>query len=211
MSVVVLAVIKATAILVVALAASRIAWRTRAAIRHAVLAVGFAGLLLLPVAMMLLPEVPVKVPVAPAVMSIETILPALSVDPPAVSTSTPWSAARSSAIAWNVSIDTIVITLWAAGALIAVLPLGASAGALRRIRCQGTSFAEGQALLNELAVDFGVRPSIAIVIHAEIVGPMTCGVLRPIVVFPPDAREWRRPIYAARCVMSSSTYVGPIA
>jgi uncharacterized protein (TIGR03435 family) len=190
MSVIVLAVVKATVILVVALAASRIARRTRAAIRHVVLAVGFAGLLLLPVAMRLLPEVTVQVPMAPAVMSVETILPALSADPAAMSTSTPRSAPRSSGIAWNVSIETIVIVLWAAGALAAVLPLAASAVAQRRIRCQGTPFAEGQSLLNELAVDVGVKRSIAMVIHAQIVGPMTCGMLRPIVVFPPDAGEW---------------------
>jgi beta-lactamase regulating signal transducer with metallopeptidase domain len=35
-----------------------------------------------------------------------------------------------------------------------------------------------------------VSKPIALLLHENIVGPMTFGVVRPVIVFPPDARTW---------------------
>jgi uncharacterized protein (TIGR03435 family) len=32
---------------------------------------------------------------------------------------------------------------------------------------------------------------IDVMVHEAVVGPMTCGIVRPAIVFPPDARTWR--------------------
>src|SRR5262245_65633627 len=56
--------LKATVILGLTLAAVRLPRRTRAAVRHVLLAAGFAALLLLPVISIVTPSLPIVVPAA---------------------------------------------------------------------------------------------------------------------------------------------------
>jgi uncharacterized protein (TIGR03435 family) len=190
MSVILLTVLKVTIVVVIALVASRLAGRTRAALRHAVLAVAFAGILVLPVAMRLLPDVRVPLPIVVVPAGVETILPSLVVDEPAFVPGTPAPDRTQPSLARSVPAETIVLALSALGTFIALLPLAASALALRAIRRQGVPFIEGEALLAELANGLGIRRAVAVVLHPDISGPMTCGVTRPLVVFPADARQW---------------------
>jgi uncharacterized protein (TIGR03435 family) len=194
MSFIVLAVAKATVILCVALAAARVTARARAAIRHVVLAVTFAALLILPVAMRLLPDVLVPVPLPSAATMVQTMLPGLS---DAANQPLPMLAAppRSTgaplpAIVSGVSVETTVMAFWVIGVCLAVAPLASGAIELRRIRRQATSFTRGEVLLKELASELGVSRLVPVAIHPDISGPMTCGVQRPVVMFPPDARHW---------------------
>src|SRR5262245_56876171 len=194
MSVTVLAVVKVTVILGVALAAIGIARRTRAAIRHVMLVVAFLAILALPVAMRLLPEVIVDVPVVRASTIVGTILPTVSDQmgqPAAVQPSTPPSGrARGSSIVPTVSFEAVLIVLWAIGVCLAILPLAHGVLELRRMRRQATPFAEGQALLDELATELRTTQPMRVAIHQNIAGPMTCGVTRPVILFSPDARQW---------------------
>ena len=193
MSVMVLVVLKITAIVCVARVATGMAARARAAIRHAVLAVAFAGLLMLPLAMRLMPDVAVPVPLSPATI-VDTILPGMA-DPvvqPAPMSPAPSLPAnrRSFQLAPGISIETVLIALWIGGACLALLPLMLGAIELRCIRRQGTSFAMGHMVLNELVAGLGVKQPIAVAIHPDLTGPMTCGVNRPTIVFPADACHW---------------------
>jgi uncharacterized protein (TIGR03435 family) len=71
-----------------------------------------------------------------------------------------------------------------------MLPLALGTIQLRRIPRQGTPFGQGQRLLNELAIDVGITRAIAVAFHADVAGPMTYGVRRPVIMFPADAGTW---------------------
>jgi uncharacterized protein (TIGR03435 family) len=45
-------------------------------------------------------------------------------------------------------------------------------------------------LTTDLARSAGFNRPVDVMVHEAIVGPMTCGVLRPAIVFPLDARTW---------------------
>jgi uncharacterized protein (TIGR03435 family) len=46
-------------------------------------------------------------------------------------------------------------------------------------------------MTNDLARHAGFCRPIDVLVHESIAGPMTCGVVRPAIVFPLDARTWR--------------------
>jgi uncharacterized protein (TIGR03435 family) len=191
MDVIALAILKATVIVTLALAATSLARHTRAAIRHAMLTIAIAALLALPVAMAILPGVPVTLPGAPTVRTVATLFPVswddVSVVPSGASR---WTGARSSATVPDVSFEAIIVAIWAVGALFALVPLAVGAVELRRIRRQATRFHEAEILLRDLAQELGVTTPTAVAIHAELAGPMTCGVRNPVVIFPADAPLW---------------------
>jgi uncharacterized protein (TIGR03435 family) len=63
--------------------------------------------------------------------------------------------------------------------------------ALRQLRRESIDWREGDSLLRELSG--GRRPirAVSVSLHRALTGPMTFGVMRPVIVFPPDAVEWR--------------------
>jgi hypothetical protein len=72
--------VKVTLVFGLALVVTHLARRTRAAVRHVLLAAAFAVALLLPVASWLIPSVSLEVPVAPAALPIDAArAPALTI------------------------------------------------------------------------------------------------------------------------------------
>lgn len=48
----------------------------------------------------------------------------------------------------------------------------------------------GEASARALACDRGVRQRLTVLLHERVAVPVTCGLLCPAIVLPPDAREW---------------------
>jgi bla regulator protein blaR1 len=180
--------IKATLTLALALAGARLARRNRAALRHLLLAAGFAGLLLLPIASLFAPAVSVRVPVSlPATMDALHVAPdefgaAAAPGAPVAPVRTPRSIA--------ISISAVLLTSWGLGAAVGLLPLGAGLWQVRRLRRTAREWPEGTAMARALFRDAGHRRSVAVLLHDAMAGPMTCGILRPAIIFPADVHSW---------------------
>jgi beta-lactamase regulating signal transducer with metallopeptidase domain len=186
-----LVLVKATVAVALGLAAVRIARSARASVRHLLLISTFAALLALPVAMALVPAVRLEIPTTPVdppiaspvieqVKGTPTTRAGRIVDPPAVA----WS--------WKPG-QMLREAVWATGAIGAALFFASFANALwrlRRVRRCGIPWLEARATLRTLADQAGVRRRVEVLLHNTVLAPVTCGLLRPAILLPVDAREW---------------------
>lgn len=182
--------VKATLTLAVALAATGLARRSRAAARHVLLVAAFAVLLVLPGASFTMPSRPVRLPATPAASSapVTAVLPVMTSPSPtrfgaqqSVETFGGDSGMTASALLW---------AIWGAGALLCLLPVLAGTWQLRALRGSGSSCARADAWLRRLSAEAGLHRPIAVRVHESIPGPMTYGTLRPVILLPLDAESW---------------------
>jgi uncharacterized protein (TIGR03435 family) len=170
---------KVTVALALGLLAVRIARGSRAALRHTILAATFGVLLLLPASLIRMPrvEIPVKSS-APAALALS---PATAVDNFDARTSaipnTTLLAAPASSLP---SLPTVLFAAWFVGFLLTFAPLLMAIRQSNILRRDALPWREGQ-----LAAG-----SIAAGIHEALPGPVVCGILRPMILFPPDAQHW---------------------
>ena len=61
---------------------------------------------------------------------------------------------------------------------------------LRRILRFGLPWLPGEAILRDLGIKMGIKKPVDMLLHSAIPGPMTCGTLRPAVVFPSGVQNW---------------------
>ena len=182
---------KATIMLLLGLTAARMAKRTRASVRHLLLTATFAALIILPLMILAVPEVAIVVSLPQSVKPIETS----SAIPPssALQPSTSNRSASQTAVSehWSgPSWITIIRLGWIAGAAILLLPLGIDLWRLSRIRRSGLPWLEMREIIQSMAAECGVRRSIEILLHEDVPAPFTCGVRRPAIMLPFDARGW---------------------
>jgi bla regulator protein BlaR1 len=186
---------KATVITAFAMVAGWLARHRRAAVRHLIFVAAFAALALLPAATAVIPAVPVRLPAMPAIVdtapatplnrtveTLETLM--FAAGGPSVS--------RGSSRTWPVlSMFTLLPTVWLAGVICCLVPVVLGLCQIRRVRRHGLPWRDAQTLTNDLARNAGFCRPIDVMVHEAIVGPMTCGVVRPAIVFPLDVRTWR--------------------
>ena len=186
---------KATVALTIALVGVSLMRRSRAAARHLTIAAAFAVLVLVPMASLVGPTVLLEVSVesnapmgVPAVPTIDT---AWSSDLRAPSARTPWAAfdARP-ASASGLSMASLVAAVWAAGAMLCLAPVVAGLWQLRRLRRISEPWPVGGVLARQLAREAGISCVIDVRRHASLPGPMTYGVVRPVIILPADAHDW---------------------
>jgi uncharacterized protein (TIGR03435 family) len=180
--------VKVTFMLALALAAVHAARRSRAAVRHVVLASVFGALFALPLAAIVTPtiRVPVMMP-APA----QTVV--LSLDefegratPPINVGASP---AATSGVTWRRPAAALT-GLWSIGALLFVLPVIVGLWQVRSLRRTGTPWPDGLSIVQRLAGDAAVQRPLSVLLHDAVSGPMTCGAFRPAIVLPADAPRW---------------------
>jgi bla regulator protein blaR1 len=180
---------KATVVLGLALLAVRSFRRTRASVRHVVLASAFGVLVVLPAVVRVLPPVAVPVPVtaesdpiprrlfvvddaaAPHLLRVLDVTPAPGRIPPA------WMAMS-------------LRSAWIAIAALFLVPVAIVLWRLHQLRRGGVPWSRGEPLLRTLAAQAGVRRSIDVLLHERIAAPLTCGFARPAIVLPIDAADW---------------------
>jgi uncharacterized protein (TIGR03435 family) len=176
--------VKATVVVAVGLAGARLARGSRAAVRHAVLAAAFAVMLGLPVASVIVPPVRVAMPMATVFVDSIDAAPQLAsssertVTPPAISR---WSLP---------SMADLLIAGWLAGALFFLLRMMFGLWQVHSLRRFGLPWRDGQAVVDRLAMEVGIRWRVAVLLHESVSAPVTCGVIGPAIVLPPDAESW---------------------
>jgi beta-lactamase regulating signal transducer with metallopeptidase domain len=182
---------KATIMLVLGLAATRLTVRGRASVRYLFLVATFGTLLALPLMIVTIPAVTIEVPASRAFNSIAGVS--------AVSTSEPLLLRPKTSVGllepvnggWSLPSWPMMFRFgWVAGTVILFLSLAVALWRLRRLRREGLPWPERRELTQSLATKCGVRRSIEVLVHEEIPAPLTCGVLRPAVMLPTEARNW---------------------
>lgn len=183
--------IKATVMLVLGLTAARLAGRARASVRHLLLAAMFAALLALPLIVVTVPEVTIEVPVPHAgdpIAASRAVPPSDALVRPTTGSldrRTLESSYRSAP-----SLLTVVRAAWIAGAMLLFVSLAVDLRRLRRLRRDSLPWPELRELTRSLSTEGGVRRSVEVLLHEDIPAPLTCGLWRPAVVLPADARGW---------------------
>ncbi|MGH9242109.1 MAG: M56 family metallopeptidase [Vicinamibacterales bacterium] len=182
---------KATLTLAVALAVTRLARRSRAAARHVLLVAAFAVLLALPAASFVIPSRGVTLPAQTAASSAPAVavVPVMTSPSPAV-IDTQESVDSLPIESPGMTASAILWAIWGAGMLLCVLPVVAGTWHLRSLRRSSSLCASGEALLRRLSAEAGIQRSVAVRVHESIPGPMTYGILRPVIMLPLDATAW---------------------
>jgi bla regulator protein BlaR1 len=182
---------KATLTLAVALALTGLARRSRAAARHVVLVAAFAVLLALPAASFVIPSRGVTLPAQTAALSapVSAIAPVMTSPSPAV-VDAHESVDTFRIESTGVTASAILWAIWGAGMLLCVGPVLAGTWHLRSLRRSSSVCARGETLLHRLSAEAGIQRSVAVRVHESIPGPMTYGILRPVIMLPLDATDW---------------------
>jgi beta-lactamase regulating signal transducer with metallopeptidase domain len=179
-------VAKATVVLMAGLLVHSLTPRFSAAVRHVSLFSVFGALIVLPVASIVLPRVQVVIPKGvefrPHAVgeshSDQAVSPSTSVTALVGATGERWSWAHGLPI------------VWLTGVAIFLTPVAVGWLQLRRIRSSGHPWPEGQGLVTRTATQLGVRQDIRVLRHESVSGPLTCGLWRPLILFPIDVLPW---------------------
>jgi bla regulator protein BlaR1 len=169
-------VVKATIIMMLALAGVAAARRSRASVRHLILAAAFVILLGFPFGIWLVPPVELQVPRVPTAIPIGFLEPAAVSTPMVVEVTTAGLSNTTS-----IPPPKIIAVTWAVGTILFSFPIAAGLWQLRRIRHLGSTWPRGRAMSGD---------GVDVLLHDAVTGPMTCGIVRPMIVFPPDAESW---------------------
>lgn len=183
-------ILKATLVLALGLVVARLARGTRASIRHVVLASALAALAVLPLAAAMDVAIPIEVPVASPAERVTADAvreaPAVGQTPMAAAPDSSWRAASGIDIPWL----TIARVLWLGVAAWLLVDLGLTLFRLGRLRRTGLPWNELRGVTTSLARDAGISRPVDVVMHEEVAAPITFGTRHPVIVLPPDAREW---------------------
>lgn len=178
-----LSVLKVTMAAALGLLGVHVSNRAAASVRHAILAVTFAAFAAIPIVASLAPRRVVTLahdswlglhPSTDGAPRLgEKAAPAL---PDVISSGPKWS--------------TLLLSTWAIGTTLCLLPPLGALLQTRRLRRGGRPMPKARCMAR--ARLSGSRRRVRVLCHAEVSGPMTCGVLRPIVLLPEDAGSWSR-------------------
>jgi bla regulator protein blaR1 len=179
--------VKATLILVVALAVMRFTRLARASVRHLMIATAFGALSALPLLLAVAPPITVDLPISgfygDATLTI--------IDGPPSDPSPLVSAIEiPRRVVQEIGVADTLRAIWLVGAILFLIPVAAALWTLSTIRRTGLPVAWHRDALAHLAVSRGVTKAVELVEHEAVPGPMTFGVTRPVIVLPLDAREW---------------------
>ena len=178
---------KVTVTTALALAATWIARRNRAAVRHALLAAAFGVLLVLPVVSIIAPPIRIAVRTAQS-RSASRLAPAAAIpSAPAHLIDGVAPAAPPSA---GPSLSALLLAAWLAGVALFLLPVAIGLWQVRSLRRSALVWQQGRSIAGKLALDAGIHRRVEVVLHDALPGPVTCGVLRPAIVLPQDAPAW---------------------
>jgi beta-lactamase regulating signal transducer with metallopeptidase domain len=186
-------VVEVTGVFALALLAVRLASGARAAVRHLILASAFGVVLVLPLVALVSPRIAFELSALPAsaadpLAALPVVAGPIQAESPLTVSSPADRAATSAAPARSIPTATWLLLIWEFVALLALAPVIASLLHLRRIRRSGTPWLEGATHMNELARAAGMRPPV-LLLH-EVAGPITSGILRPVIALPAGAVTW---------------------
>lgn len=186
-------VVKVTVIATLGLIAAWLARGNRAAVRHALLAAMFGAMLLLPIVSVVMPPlhvgVPVRVQSQTALLQLGTGVDAK----PSITTAGIGShVTPATPQASKLSLSNLLLTGWAVGAALFLLPVVIGLWQIRLLRRTGLPWRRGQSVVETLALDAGINRRVEVLLQEAVPGPMTCGVVHPAIFLPRDAENWNR-------------------
>jgi beta-lactamase regulating signal transducer with metallopeptidase domain len=179
--------VKAFAISIVGLAASQLAWRCRASVRHAILLSTFVAIAMLPMATLSLPSLNFAIAVdAPA----EAIGLVSSNAAGAVQDAAGRPAAAAAAgFRQDIDLADVLGGVWLAGLTILLVSLTVAVGRVTRLRRSALP-AMDSADVQVLAHAIGRPPAFMLLTHEAVAAPITIGVIRHAIILPADAAGW---------------------
>jgi beta-lactamase regulating signal transducer with metallopeptidase domain len=173
------------------LLAAWLARDNRAAVRHALLAAMFGVISLLPAASLLMPPLHIRVPAV--IENPTTSLPfgiGADAEPPATTVGVGTRFAAVIPSESKRSVSNLLLGGWAAGVAVFLLPVVAGLWQIRSLRRSGLPWRRGQSIVESLALNAGIHRRVEALLHEAMPGPMTCGVVNPVIVLPRDAETW---------------------
>ena len=187
----ILIVVKVSLVWALGLSITKLARKSRAALRHALLTAAFGVTLVLPIASI----VPLPAHIAlPLVEKTRTTPPPLMAIPDTTRFVTRVEASArfrpAAPRAPGLSISALLIVGWIIGAALALLPMGVGLWEIRAMRRTGLPWLRGQALVEALAAELKIHRRVEVLLHENLPGPMTCGIIHPAIVLPLDAKAW---------------------
>lgn len=184
-----LLIVRVTMATAVTLAITRMARRSRASLRHTILAAGFAMLLVLPITSMVAPRFEIKLPVpqhTARLMAMESQDRVLSM----INTAIVARSGETGRPVWDPSIPSVAAGIWALGAISFMLPVFVGIWQLAKIRRTGLPWFRGDTILQGLKREAQITKIVQVLVHESVSGPVTCGVFRPAIAFPAGADSW---------------------
>lgn len=178
-----LTLLKVTLAAALGLLAVRLATHRAAALRHAVLLTTFVALAAIPVVTGVAPSYLVSVEYGPWPSDAAIVDAELADSREA--TGSP-STARQGGWTW----PTLLVVAWASGAALTLLPAFGALLLTQRLRRGGRLWAT--ALTDAPWIGLRRPRGVDVVLHADVSGPTTCGLVRPFILLPDDARRWPR-------------------
>jgi beta-lactamase regulating signal transducer with metallopeptidase domain len=171
--------------------------RASAAIRHLVWTVAIVGLLLLPALSLALPDWRVVVRTAatntadiPVV--IDAVTEPADSDRPSTFFGPGAGVVPSAQLAVRISASTVIATVYAAGVLVMLMPLGIQWRTVRRLAREASEVQDSEwtRLFNECAGRMGVHRPVRLLRSRECSMPMAWGTCRPAILIPAIAETW---------------------
>jgi bla regulator protein blaR1 len=189
-SLVISIIVKATAMSAIALLMAYLARNRRASVQHVAFVAAFLTLLIIPIATIALPSVAVPVAtsgeeewlfggtsggdagsIIEAQTTVDEISAPISIDLP-------------------ISRDAVLFVIWAVTALFFLLPVAVGVCQLYQARQTAIPWPNGEKVVQQLALCANIRRPVTVLLHEAAGGPLTFGLLRPIILFPADAPTW---------------------
>lgn len=149
--------------------------RSRASVRHLVLAALFGFLLLLPLVERFAPRWEIPVEPGDRIRSITTV---------ASLAATPAQRPASRGL------DVTLFDVYAGGAALLLVWLALGVVRLRRMETLADVWLDGTARMNEIAHDANIRRPALVVVSEDVKVPMTFGFRRSTIILPAAAKEW---------------------
>jgi TonB family protein len=180
-------VAKATVTAALGLIGAWLARRSRAAVRHALLAAAFGVMLMLPFASVVAPPVRIALPA----VAQERVVPGSAVATraiPVVARAHPGVGAVPESA--GVSTSALLLAGWLAGTALFLLPVVIGLWQIRWLRRSALPWLQGRSVVDKLALDAGIHRRVEVLLHGALPGPMTCGVVHPAILLPQDAQTW---------------------
>lgn len=80
---------------------------------------------------------------------------------------------------------------WIIGSTLFLIPVAISTWRMRRLRRSGIPWLEQRGPVRAMGAEFEIDARIELLLHGDVVAPLTCGFRRPAIFFPLNVGEWR--------------------
>lgn len=180
---------KVTVTTTLGLTAAALARRSRAAVRHVLLAATFGLLLIVPAVSLIAPPFRIAMTVAAGKDGVLSATTEQTAGVGAAVQSKP-SGSASSSRPGLVSIPNLLLAAWLVGTVLFVLPVAVGLRQMRALRRAATAWPEGQEIVDRLASSAHVCRRVNVFTHGALAGPITSGAVHPFILLPDEARDW---------------------